>query len=118
MGDDMTDTIKTDNSGVVARLEKRVAELERELSSTRHSLDQVVDLAIFMCATWEQIDSWAYEQCDGDALMKYPVVQGTRNQLDLGRVGALPMNKQNLRQGLSFILLNREAEKPSTGNGR
>ena len=62
-------------------------------------------LVIFLANTWSQVDDFVYKHCDGDALMKYPVVQGTRNQMDLRTIGSQePSSKQAIRDGVSIML--------------
>jgi len=65
---------------------------------------EVLDLVRFMCATWSEIDKWAYANADGDALMKYPVIQGTRNQINLQRIGEQKHNTANIRQAVKWLL--------------
>lgn len=64
---------------------------------------ELLDLVRFMCATWAKIDAWAYEHCDGDALMRYPVVQGTSNQIRLQRIGEQPYDAANLHRAVEWM---------------
>ena len=64
---------------------------------------EVLDLVRFMCATWAEIDKFVYKHCDGDALMHYPVVQGTANQVNLIRIGEQPHNTANLTKAVKWM---------------
>jgi len=66
--------------------------------------DEVLDLVRFLAETWDDIDQFVYKHCDGEALMKYPVVQGTRNQIDLKRIGEQQYSKENLRKAVDWML--------------
>lgn len=65
---------------------------------------EVLDLVRFMAKTWAEVDKFVYENCTGDALMKYPVIQGTRNQMDLTKIGEQPINKENLHKAVQWML--------------
>ena len=62
------------------------------------------DLVIFLCETWDEIDGWAYKYMDGNALNKYPVIQGTKNQGNLRKIGELPYNPENIKKAVDFLL--------------
>ena len=57
---------------------------------------EVLDLVRFMCATWVDIDKFVYQHCDADALVHYPVIQGSRNQMKLYKIGKQPYESKNL----------------------
>ena len=65
---------------------------------------EVLDLVRFMCATWTDIDKWAYEHMDGDALIKYPVIQGTRNQINLQRIGEQQYTTENIHKAVKWLM--------------
>lgn len=65
---------------------------------------EALDLIRFLCATWTEIYRWAYANADGDALCKYPVIQGTRNQLDLQRIGEQAHDTANIRKAVKWML--------------
>jgi hypothetical protein len=67
---------------------------------------EVLDLIRFMCATWAEINDWAYDHCDGDALMKYPVIQGMGNQANLANIGKQAHNNQNIPKAVKWLLAN------------
>ena len=67
--------------------------------------EEIVDLLRFMCETWSEIDTWAYKYCDGDALGRYPVIQGSRNQIDLKTIGQQDYNIKNIRNAVDWMLL-------------
>ena len=64
---------------------------------------EVLDLVRFLAATWVEIDKWAYRHCSGEALMKYPVIQGTMNQIRLHRIGEQPLNKANVGKAVAWM---------------
>jgi hypothetical protein len=66
---------------------------------------EIVDLLIFMCNTWDVIDRFVYEHVDmeSDAILHYPVIQGTANQLALSRIGKLPYDKTALRKAIECM---------------
>lgn len=64
---------------------------------------EVLDLVRFMCATWTEIDKFVYEHCDGNALMHYPVVQGTANQINLMRIGEQPHSTANIYKAVKWM---------------
>lgn len=65
---------------------------------------EVLDLIRFLCATWSEVDQWAYENVDGDALGKYPVIQGTGNQINLQRIGAQTHDTENVNKAVKWML--------------
>lgn len=64
---------------------------------------EILDLVRFMCATWVEIDRWAYSNCEGEALMHYPVVQGTGNQIRLQRIGEQPHDLKNVGKAVEWL---------------
>ena len=66
--------------------------------------EEVLDLARFMCAAWDEVDKWAYRHCDGDTLVKYPVMQGTRNQLNLRRIGEQPYDLKRVGVTVKWMI--------------
>jgi len=64
---------------------------------------EVLDLVRFMCATWTEVDRFVHQHCDGDALMHYPVVQGTSNQIRLQRIGEQPADAANIRKAVEWM---------------
>lgn len=65
---------------------------------------EVLDLVRYMCATWAAVDNWAYENMTGDALMKYPVIQGTSNQMKIGRIGEQPHDTASIAKAVEWML--------------
>ncbi len=66
---------------------------------------EVLDLVRFMCATWAEIDKWAYTTT-GDAIMHYPVIQGTSNQIALMRIGEQKHNTKNIPAAIKWLMEN------------
>ncbi len=77
------------------------AELERERADAVPP--EVLHLLRFMCATWVEVDDWAYEHVGGKALMHYPVIQGTRNQILLRRIGRQPFDQTAIRTAMTYM---------------
>lgn len=69
---------------------------------------EVLDLLRFMCETWSAIDKFVYENCDGDSLMKYPVIQGTSNQIKLSKIGGQQYDEKNIRIAVKWMIDNKE----------
>jgi len=63
-------------------------------------------LIIFLASTYTAIDDFVYKHCDVDALVHYPVVQGTRNQMDIRTIGTMEkdVNKKAIRNGVEYML--------------
>lgn len=70
---------------------------------------EVLDLLVFMCETWSKIDRFVYEECPG-SLMKYPVIQGTRNQLNINKIGEQGYKKESLQKAVDYMLSRKEME--------
>lgn len=73
---------------------------------------ELLDLLRFMCQTWAKIDEWAYAHVEPDSLIHYPVVQGTRNQIDLRRIGEQNYDVTNIRKAVDWILKQETAKRP------
>jgi len=66
---------------------------------------EVLDLVRFMCETWDKIDTFVYESIP-ERILKYPVVQGTKNQIDLKNIGKQDYKKANLIKAVKWMLEN------------
>jgi len=62
---------------------------------------EVLDLLRFMCATWSEIDHWAYSDCD---IMKYPLIQGTKNQINLRKIGEQNHDNKKFAKAIEWVL--------------
>lgn len=67
-------------------------------------VEQLKDLVRFLSETWVSIDKFVYKNCTGEQLMQYPVIQGTRNQVNLKRIGEQEYKTENLRKAVSLLL--------------
>lgn len=67
---------------------------------------EVLDLVRFLANTYTEIDRFVYENCDGNALMKYPVVQGTSNQIKLNRIGEQSYDKARIGKAVAWMIEN------------
>lgn len=65
---------------------------------------EVLDVVRFLAETWVAIDEFVYKNCDGEALMHYPVVQGTRNQINLKKIGEQQYDPARLKAGVEWLL--------------
>lgn len=65
---------------------------------------EVLDLVRFMCRTWSEVDEWAHANAGADALCKYPVIQGTSNQLSLMRIGNQKYDTANIAKAVNWML--------------
>lgn len=65
---------------------------------------EVLDLIRFMCQTWAAIDVWAYANMTVEALGKYPVIQGTSNQISLMRIGEQTYDKAAIGEAVQWML--------------
>lgn len=87
----------------------RIAELERRLAAAEVEIHkrpplEMMDLVRFLANTWASVDQFVYDHCDGEALLKYPVVQGTKNQIYLKRIGQQPFVAQHVARAVEWIL--------------
>lgn len=69
----------------------------------------------FLCKLYTDIDAFVYANCDGDALMKYPVVQGTRNQMTLHKLGQQPYDAAKVMETLTAMRAALEAYEAQRG---
>ena len=65
---------------------------------------EVLDLVRFLSQTWVAIDGFVYNHCDSNALIKYPVIQGTRNQMNLRKISEQPYDAGKLRTAVEWML--------------
>ena len=68
----------------------------------KEELEEIKDLVRFMCATWTDIDKFVYENCFN--LDKYPVIQGTKNQINLSRIGEQSFSNESLPRAVNQLL--------------
>ena len=66
---------------------------------------EVLDLVRFLAESWATADEFIYKNCkDGDAIFKYPVIQGTRNQIDLKIIGCQEYDLKNIRIAVNWMI--------------
>lgn len=65
---------------------------------------ELLDLVRFLADTWAKIDTFVYENCDPDKMGKYPVIQGTRNQINLINIGKQPYDTTRIRKAVDYML--------------
>jgi len=117
---DMSPIIKlradlTDAENKLYFKDAEIGRLQRQNDELVARVAELSDLCRFMCQTWTAIDKFVYENCDGDALMKYPVIQGTQNQFDLNKIGDQPFDRKNSKAGADY-LLHQQSTKASSLN--
>lgn len=102
-------TISKDfNIGLYVKAEHILA-LASKLGETDELMPkEVLDLVRFLASLYNDIDKCVYEHGDSDLLMKYPVVQGTANQLKLKRIGEQEYSNKTIHTGVEFMLSNSE----------
>lgn len=84
-----------------------VRELQRQVQEN----EAIRDLAIFLAKAhmeWHNLRGEAMslspDECQEFLIMKFPMIQGTRNQFDLEKVGALPHDTKNIRKAVDLLL--------------
>jgi len=65
--------------------------------------EEVLDLLRFMCETYLTIDKFVLENCDTEALLKYPVLQGTYNKINIQAIGKQPYDKKNIKIAVEWM---------------
>jgi len=70
---------------------------------------EVLDLTRFMCQTWSALQDFFYQQAkDGNLdVGSWPQVQGTRNQLNLTRIGEQPFDTKKLAVAVAWMMENK-----------
>lgn len=69
--------------------------------------EEILDLTRFLCRLYNDIDNFVYSNCTGEQIGKYPVVQGTRNQLNLRKIGQQEYKKENIQKAVEWMLKNK-----------
>lgn len=67
-------------------------------------LEHLEHLVRFLARAWMDAEALIYEHAPGDALAKYPVIQGTRNQFNLMKVGRQPYDTGRLHAAVRRML--------------
>lgn len=72
---------------------------------------ECADLIRFLCAVWKDIDALRHkayamgaEEMKNYLIDHWPVIQGTRNQINLIRIGEQPYNSGNIAKAVSYML--------------
>lgn len=72
---------------------------------------ELIDLVRFLAETWAmtednrcKVAGMAPEDIKDFLIMQWPVVQGTRNQLNLKRIGEQPYKKENISKAVAWML--------------
>lgn len=94
----------------LAESQHKVIDLEKQmqtLQAENKELQNVADLARFLANTWEAIDRFVYANIDVDAIDKYPVIQGTSNQINLAKIGTQKYSNANLYLAIAYLLKDK-----------
>jgi hypothetical protein len=67
----------------------------------------------FMCRTWVAIDEWA--SMFSEAMDTYPMIQGTRNQMNLREIAAQSYDKKRVALGVQLMLPAHAIPLPQAG---
>jgi hypothetical protein len=67
----------------------------------------------FMCGTWVAIDEWA--SMFSEAMDTYPMIQGTRNQMNLREIAAQSYDKRRVAFGVQLMLPHHAIPLPQAG---
>ncbi|WP_415913379.1 hypothetical protein [Neptuniibacter sp. QD37_11] len=67
---------------------------------------EVLDLVRFLAKTWAETDVFVYTHCNAGALSEYPVIQGTKNQLNLMSIGEQEFDPSNIPAAVRWLLNN------------
>lgn len=72
---------------------------------------ECADLIRFLCAAWYAVDSLRYEAyaMEPEAMKeflinKWPVIQGTRNQINLMNIGKQPWKSEHVAKAIAYML--------------
>jgi hypothetical protein len=69
----------------------------------------------FMCRTWVAIDEWA--SMFSEAMDTYPMIQGTRNQMNLREIAAQSYDIRRVAFGVQLMLPHNAIPLPQAGEG-
>ena len=73
--------------------------------------EELKDLVRFLAAVWYETDSLRYkamnlpdEEIKDFLVGKWPVIQGTRNQINLKNIGEQPYSQENIAKAVELLL--------------
>jgi len=90
---------------------KKCTKAEDDRDQLKEDIKNLKSLIVFLAETWSEIDDFIYKNCDGETLCKYPVIQGTKNQLNLRTIGGLGGHNNNKIQcGIQYVLNHNNSE--------
>lgn len=79
-------------------------------AAARTDVPDDIHLLRLVCEIWNDVDKWAYKHAGVHAIAKYPVVQGTTNQMTLRNLGAMPYAPSAVKRSLDML-----GRRPDTG---
>jgi hypothetical protein len=67
---------------------------------------EILDLVRFLAETWVEIDNFVIENCPPESFGKYPMVQGTRNKINIMKIGQQGYDRDKLYAALEWMISN------------
>jgi hypothetical protein len=104
-----------DDSASVASAATLLQQLSAPAPAVVAVAEDIQHLVRFMCRTWVAIDEWA-SMCN-EAMETYPMIQGTRNQMNLREIAAQPYDKKRVAIGIQLMLPAHAISMPQAGEG-
>lgn len=71
--------------------------MEEEIEELKH-------LVRFLADTWSVIDNFVYNNCTGEQLMHYPIIQGLRNQINLQKIANQQYDGDLVKKAVSRMI--------------
>lgn len=82
----------------------RSSELQKALAKSEQDCELVSDLARFLAETWVDVNSFVRANCSGEALTRYPMIQGARNQMNLRQLAGQSYSSNALVPAIDLLL--------------
>ena len=82
---------------------------------------ELLSLVSFLCGYISKLDQlrykiYAWKPKDGDLheylIGKWPIIQGTRNQMDLDKIGKLQWTSKDVATAVNFVLKDNDPGQP------
>lgn len=83
-------------------LNTAIAETAKE-GDTSEPKEVLLDLIRFLAKAWADTDDFVHQYCGPDALVHYPVVQGTANQMALRKIAGQPYDPTNVARAIKWL---------------
>ena len=115
IADELGDTGWSDDSASVARAATLLQQLAAPAPVVVPVAEDLQHLIRFMCRTWVAIDEWA--SMFSEAMDTYPMIQSTRNQMNLREIAAQSYDKKRVALGVQLMLSAHDIPLPQGGEG-